>query len=83
MDAAVDIDDFNDRLDLKLPEEEDTNSLGGFLAHLWHKVPVVGEKREHEGTSFEILKASETRVELVRVTVSEAKVKIGDSKDAV
>jgi CBS domain containing-hemolysin-like protein len=53
VDAKVDLDDLNDRLQVSLPADE-YDTLGGFLYALAGKIPAVGDRFEHEGLAFRI-----------------------------
>lgn len=66
--AALHVSDVNESLDLDLPEEEDYETLAGFvLAHLGH-LPKAGEGFEHEGVRYDIAEASDRRVLKVQVS---------------
>lgn len=43
VDASIDLDDFNDLLDVELPTE-DSNTLGGFIYMYFGRVPKAGEE---------------------------------------
>jgi putative hemolysin len=65
--AHVRIAVVNDRLDLHLPEEEDFETIGGFVFHRFGRIPEVGERIESHGASLEVLAATRRRIDLVRV----------------
>jgi putative hemolysin len=73
-DGSADIDEVNSRLGLELPATGGVNSLGGYLAQLWQKVPAKGERKEAGLARFTILEASQTKVERVRVDCLEGPV---------
>ncbi len=67
VDARTHIADVNDALDIDLPEDDDYDTLGGFVfAELGH-VPEQGEVFEREALRFTVLEAERTRVLKVRV----------------
>lgn len=67
VDARVYIDDLNDQLDIELPEDEDYDTLGGFVfAQLGH-IPEAGEEFDYEAIRFTVTEAERTRVNRVRV----------------
>ena len=67
VDARMHIDDFNDALDVELPEDEDYDTLGGFVfAQLGH-IPHQGESFEFETLKFTVLEAERTKVKRVKV----------------
>ncbi len=55
VDASIDIDDFNDLLDVEIPGD-DSDTLGGFVYTTLGRVPVIGEEIKHEerGTQLTI-----------------------------
>ena len=65
--AHVRIAAVNDRLGLELPEEEDFETIGGFVFHCFGRIPEVGETIESHGARLEVLAATRRRIDLVRV----------------
>jgi putative hemolysin len=65
--AHVRIAAVNDRLGLRLPEEEDFETIGGFVFHQFGRIPEVGERIESHGAVLEVLAATRRRIDLVRV----------------
>lgn len=60
--AAERISEVNEELELELPEEEDYETLGGFvLSELGH-FPKEGERFVHQSVEFKVLEASDRRV---------------------
>ncbi len=69
LEAGVRIAEVNELLPLELPEEEDFETLGGFvLAELGH-FPRRGESFEKGDVRYEVLEASDRRVLRVRVVM--------------
>lgn len=66
-DARVRIDQLNDEMDVNLPDEEDYDTLGGFLFSHMGRIPARGEEYRHENVRFQILEAEERRINRVRV----------------
>ncbi|MEM1109327.1 MAG: hemolysin family protein [Planctomycetota bacterium] len=67
VDARTNIDDLNDRLNLDLPEDEDYDTVGGFVfAELGH-IPEAGESFEAHGVKVTVDEAERTKV--IAVTV--------------
>jgi len=67
VDAAEHISDVNEALDLDLPEEDDYETLAGFvLARLGH-FPAEGESFVHKDVEVTVLRASDRRVLDVRL----------------
>ncbi len=67
VDASLHVSEVNEALHLTIPEEEDFETLGGFiLAQLGH-IPGSGESFEWSNTSYSVTEASDRRVMWVRV----------------
>ena len=67
VDASLHVSEVNEELDLDLPEEEDFETLGGFvLAELGH-MPKEGESFVRKGVTYSVVSASDRRVITVRV----------------
>jgi CBS domain containing-hemolysin-like protein len=62
------VDELNDRLGLAIPEDEDYDSVGGFLLHELGHVPVAGEAVTVDGHELVVDRMDGNRIELVRVT---------------
>jgi CBS domain containing-hemolysin-like protein len=69
--ARMEIDQINEKYHLKLAEDEEYETLGGFVFKHMEKIPIQGENFLISGLKFTIMKASETRVELVKIQVLE------------
>jgi len=67
IEAGLRMAEVNEAMGLELPEEEDYETLGGFvLSELGH-LPKSGEHFDREGTHFEVVEASDRKVIRVRV----------------
>ncbi|SMO55073.1 hemolysin family protein [Solitalea koreensis] len=66
--ALAPIDDVNKFLPTELPEDDDYDSVAGFMNVLFEKIPEVGESIDAYGYNFTILKKSNRMVESVRIT---------------
>ena len=67
MDARTYIDDANDQLELNLPEEEDYDTVGGFVfSHLGY-IPKTGETFDYENLKFIISSAEARKVKRIRI----------------
>ena len=67
VDARVEVDTLNDELNLEIPEDEDYDTLGGFVFASLEHIPEQGERFEFDGLEFEIIEAERTRVNRVRI----------------
>jgi putative hemolysin len=66
-DARMYIDDLNEEFKLKLPEDEDYDTLGGFVfSHLGY-IPKTGETFDYEDVKFMITAAEARRIKRVRI----------------
>jgi CBS domain containing-hemolysin-like protein len=69
--GKVRIDELNETLDLDLPEEEDYDTIAGFIFSTLGHVPSVGETVdfEHEGklSRFTVIEATRRRIEKIRI----------------
>jgi CBS domain containing-hemolysin-like protein len=63
----VRIADLNERLGLRLPEEADFETVGGFVFHEFGRIPHVGDTLATHGVTLEVLTATRRRVDLVRI----------------
>ncbi|HAQ60866.1 TPA: HlyC/CorC family transporter [Candidatus Delongbacteria bacterium] len=70
-DAKIPIDDLNEILSLNLPENEDYESLGGYLYDLFGEVPEVGDKKTFNGYTFSILSVHKQRIGWVSIEKNE------------
>lgn len=69
VDAKIHIEDVNEALDIELPEDDDYETIGGFLFSQMGKIPAPGETFTSNGIEFTILDADERRIKSLRVTV--------------
>ncbi len=67
VDARMYIDDVNHELDIELPEDEDYDTIGGFVfSHLGY-IPKVGEHFDHENLTISITAAGPRVVKKLRI----------------
>ncbi|MFP4224010.1 MAG: hemolysin family protein [Phycisphaeraceae bacterium] len=67
VDARMRIDDLNDEMNLDLPENEDYDTVGGFVFAALGHIPEKGETFEFPGLRFTVTEAERTKVRRVRV----------------
>ena len=65
--ARVHIDQINEQLGLNLPEDDEFDTIGGFVSVRLGHIPKVGERLKLDNTSITVLEASGRRVERVRI----------------
>lgn len=66
-DARIYIDDLNDLFEIELPEDDDYDTLGGFVVATLGHIPETGESFDHEGLRFTVTAAERTKVLRVKV----------------
>jgi putative hemolysin len=67
VDARTYVEDLNDEYTLNLPEDEDYDTVGGFVFSRLGYVPKTGEDFEYENLKFTIASAEPRRVKRVRI----------------
>ena len=65
--AVMHIEEMNEEFDLDLPEEEDFDTLGGYVLFMLGKIPSDGESFESQDVRFTVAEADPRRVIRVRV----------------
>lgn len=67
VDARTYIDDLNDEFEMNLPEDEDYDTIGGFVfSHLGY-IPKTGESFDYENLKFTIRLAEARRIKRIRI----------------
>ena len=69
-DARVNIEDLNENLKIKLPDEE-YDTLGGFVFDLFGKIPVRFEKVTYDNLDFIIQNVDGHKIKTVKVVKNE------------
>lgn len=67
--GRMEIDDINEKYNLELPEEEDFQTIAGYILHHHQSIPAAGEHIRVGRYNIEILRSSLTRIVLLRLTV--------------
>jgi len=67
VDARTYIDDVNDQFDLNLPEEEDYDTIGGFVFSRLGYIPKNDETFEYENLKFTITAAETRRIKRIKI----------------
>ena len=69
-DARTYVDDLNDQFELNLPEDEDYDTIGGFVfSHLGY-IPKTAESFDYKNLKFTIATAEARRIKRVKITRS-------------
>lgn len=80
VDARIDLGELNEFLPEPLPEEEDYETISGFILYQLGYLPQAGERIELDGLSIEITKINEHRIEKVKIINQQAfnKLELGE-----
>ncbi|MHC4697102.1 MAG: hemolysin family protein [Planctomycetota bacterium] len=70
VDARMRIDDLNDELNLELPEDEDYETIGGFVFSAMGRIPRVGERCDHESVGIQVIAAEPRRILRLRLNIT-------------
>ena len=65
--GKVHIDELNDRLGIGFPEDDNYDTIAGFLLDRMGRVPVQGETLDYDGIRITIVAATRRRIEMVRI----------------
>ncbi len=65
--ARINLDELSEEIDIEFPEAN-YETLGGFLFHLFERIPVSGETHNYKNLVFKIIKANERKIETVLIT---------------
>lgn len=68
--GRMEIDTINEMFGLDLPESDDYVTIAGLILHYYQKFPKLNESIEYGKYTFKIVKATATKIELVRMKVS-------------
>ncbi|NLF31557.1 MAG: HlyC/CorC family transporter [Planctomycetes bacterium] len=72
VDARMYIDDLNDEMPINLPEEEDYDTVGGFVFSTLGYIPAAGEQFEYARAKFTVLEAEQRRINRIRIILPPA-----------
>jgi len=70
VDARMYVDDLNDQFELNLPEDEDYDTIGGFVFSLLGYIPKTGESFDYENLKFTITSAEARKIKHIRIQKS-------------
>lgn len=69
--GRTEIDALNEMFGLDLPESDDYLTVAGLILHVYQKFPKLNESVVYGKYSFKIVKATATKIELVRMKIRE------------
>lgn len=67
LDARTRINEVNDTLDIELPEDEDYETVGGFVLSQLGHIPQTGESLEYQGLTITVLGAEARKISQLRI----------------
>ena len=67
--ARMEIEEINEMFDLNLPESDDYQTLGGLILNKHQSIPKPNETISFDNFQFKIIKASTTKIELVKLKI--------------
>jgi CBS domain containing-hemolysin-like protein len=70
VDASIPIEELNRHVGTTLPEDQEYNSLGGYIIEVMGRVPAIGATLETDGHRFVIQASDERRITSVEITRS-------------
>ncbi len=66
-DARTSVDDLNDEFELNLPEDEDYETIGGFVFSRLGYIPKTGETFDYENLKFTIASAETRKIKRIKI----------------
>ena len=71
--ARLDVAYLNEKYDLAIPENDSYGTLGGYIVHSTNEIPEKAEIIPIDGFQFEIVEATNTKIEVVKMLVLDQK----------
>lgn len=73
IDGRTYIDDLNEELDIELPEDEDYDTVGGFVFSHLGSIPKSGKEFEYQNLRFTITQATERNIKRLKIEKLQSK----------
>lgn len=70
VDARMRVDEINHELDIDLPEDEDYETIGGFVFSRFGRIPKTGERCEYDNVGICVLQAGPRRITRLRLSIA-------------
>lgn len=67
-DARTSVDDLNDEFQLDLPEEDDYETIGGFVFSRLGYIPKTGETFDYKNIKFEVTSAEARKIKRIKIS---------------
>ena len=71
--GGLELDTMEDRLGMPLVEDTECTTVGGAVVELFGRLPVSGEKIEHQGLAIEVVDADRRKIRRIRIRLMTAK----------
>ena len=71
--GRLEIDNINDKYNLNLPDSGDYETIAGLILANYGSIPVINDVVEIDMFQFKIIKASNTKIEIVKLTIKKTK----------
>jgi CBS domain containing-hemolysin-like protein len=65
--AQIDLEEVNDRLNLTLPLSPEYQTLGGFLLYQWQRIPIAGETGQYANCELTVVSTAGPRIEQIKI----------------
>lgn len=82
VDARTHVSDVNDQLDIHIPDDEDYDTVGGFIFTRLGRIPATGDEFTHDNVHFVILDAEPRRINRLRIHVRREAGKVANGQAA-
>ncbi|MFC1595746.1 hemolysin family protein [Candidatus Margulisiibacteriota bacterium] len=69
VDAGTNVYDLNEEVSITIPEHENYDTVGGFMAHELGEIPKVGDKITYENFDLEVTQAKKQRILQLKLTI--------------
>jgi len=80
VDASLPLEELNDRLGLKLPTDEDYNTVGGFAFNAFGRLPEPGESFRRDGVEFSVLEVADHSIRRLRLDLQPAEAPVAGQR---
>lgn len=78
--GGIPIHDLNERINIRIPEDPDYDTLSGFLHKQTGRIPELQEEVRYDNVVFTIVKKNERRIRLIKVKVNQTEPSPEDEK---
>jgi putative hemolysin len=79
VDGAMDVQEANEELGIQLPDDDDFETVAGFVLDVLGHIPSEGEQFEYGALRFEVLEMKYLKIETVRLIKPQGHLAIGES----